>query len=103
MAYASDRLRERRMKKMDAPDGDDSGDKAKAPSDRVIMLTPEELKSLAGTYQEGAEAVCEVHGRIDKDGNLSVNSVQPAGGGDGGGGSDMPAPPMRMNPAMMPG
>lgn len=98
--YASDRLRERRMKKAEDPANPQEPDDKKL-TDRSFQLTEQELSDLSGSYQPGAEATCLVKGRIDASGKLDVNQVMPASGDQGQ--PDQQQPPMRMNPAIMPG
>ena len=101
MAYASDRLRERRMNKMgmkeEMPMDKKEDVKDSKPSDRSIQLSDEEMKSL-GAYQPGQEAECLVKGRMNEDGTLDVTSVSPVGG------EEQQKPPMPTAPTqMMPG
>lgn len=97
MAYASDRLRERRQKMAMAGPTDDES-RPDMPSDRVIALTHPEMQALSGGYQDGQEAVCEVHGKI-VNGKLMVSEVRPVGASQ----EAAPAAPiMRTNPALSP-
>lgn len=96
--YASDRLKERR-KQMDESGGSPAPQESGKPSNRELMLTDEEKKSLS-SYQPGAEVQCLVKGRMDGEGKLQVTSVQPIEG-EQEAAPEMPS--MRMNPMVTPG
>jgi hypothetical protein len=102
MAFASDRLREYRKSKMDAEkDGLSSKESESKPSDRSVMLSEEEKKSLEGSYRPGMEVSCEVTGRLDADGTLDIISIRPSGTGMEP--KSVAPPTSPMNPTGMPG
>lgn len=93
---ATDRLKAYRNQRGGMPPMDEE-DEAK-PSDRSVMLTDMEKKSLSGSYQPGETVTCEVTGRMDGDGKLDIIEIKPSGGPvDANAGM-----PVRMNPAIAP-
>lgn len=62
----------------EAPDekkeGVESGDDSSV--SRMLTLTEDELKAFEGAAP-GEDVACEVHGRLEKDGNFHVMSVEP--------------------------
>jgi hypothetical protein len=95
---ATDRLRAYREKRDPMMDEGEESEKEK-PSDRSVMLTDVEKKSLGGSYMPGETVTCEVTGRMSGEGKLDIIEIKPQGGAV----DENAGMPVRTNPMMSPG